>query len=93
MFDLLLIPVSFFCVFAVYKYSENRAAKKAIALSSEVLDCGSESAHQVCVEIMDMTPTNNSYDPMRDALSDLDLDEVQTILGKALRTDIGRYMQ
>lgn len=93
MFDLLLLPISFLCGLAVYKYSERHAAPKTVIPAPRVLSCDPNASSLACVQIVDITSTNNSYDPMGDVLSELDLHRVQTILGKALHMDMGGYVQ
>lgn len=44
-------------------------------------------------QIINITSTNNSYDPMGDVLASLDLPQVQEILGDDLHADMGGYMQ
>ena len=92
MFELLLLPISFIVGLAAYRYSEHRAAKKAVDPAPRVLGYSSNSSYHACMQIVDITPTNNSYDPMGDVLSELDLDGVQVILGKALHADMEGYM-
>lgn len=93
MLDLLLLPISFLCGLAAYKYSERHAVPKTVIQAPRILSCGSDASSLACVKIVDITSTNNSYDPMGDVLSELDLERVQTILGKALHMDMGGYVQ
>lgn len=93
MLDLLLLPISFLGGLAAYKYSKRRADKKAVDALPKDSSYGPSASSLACVQIMDITSTNNSYDPMGDVLSELDLDGVETILGEALFADMEGYMQ
>jgi len=78
-FIFLLASVAF--VLLVYRYLRRRAVS-AVDLSL------SDSA-----QIINITSTNNSYDPMGDVLASLDLPQVREILGDDLHADMGGYMQ
>lgn len=93
MFDLLLLPISFLIGLAIYKYLEWRAAQKAVAPAPSAFERSLSADSQACTQIMNITSTNNSYDPMGDVLSELDMSEVSIILGKDLRADMEGYMQ
>ena len=94
MLYLLMFPAMFLAGLAVYKYSEQRAAKKMAAkLASETAGRISEADSQACVRMIEITSTNNSYDPIGDVLSELDMDGVQTLLGTPLHADMEGYMK
>lgn len=92
MFELLLLPISFFCGLATYKGWEGRHPKTENFVS-EIPRRNPNVSSIACTRIVGITSTNNSYDPMGDVLSDLDVDEVRILLGKALRTDMEGYVQ
>lgn len=90
MLDLLFLPGAFALGLAGYKYSERRAAQRAEA--SETVARGAGAASEACVWMIEATSTNNSYDPMGDVLSELDMDGVEKLLGRPLRADMEGYM-
>lgn len=97
MHDFLWFPIGILCGIVVYhlgdswtnKWTNKRDANR----STKVLYQDPSASSSACVRIVDITLTNNSYDPMGDVLSELDLERVQTILGKELHADMGGYMR
>lgn len=92
MFELLLLPISFFCGLVAYRGWEGHHPKTENFMSENPRR-NLDASYRACTKIVDITSTNNSYDPMGDVLSDLDVNEVQVILGKALRADMEGYLQ
>lgn len=93
MHDFLWFPIGILGGTVVYYLGNLWTKKKDSNRSAKVLYQDSSAGSSACVRIMDITLTNNSYDPMGDVLSELDLERVQTILGKELHADMGGYMQ
>ena len=92
MLDLLLLPISFFGGLVAYRVWEQHHQKVDIsALRYHSRNVNTRSL--ACQEIISITSTNNSYDPMGDVLSELDMDGGQVILGEALYANMGGYMQ
>ena len=89
MHDLLWFPIGVLGGTVVYYFGNLWTKKKNANRSAKVLYQDSSASSL----IVDITPTNNSYDPMGDVLSELDLERVQTILGKELHADMGGYMR
>lgn len=94
MYDFLWFPIGVLGGLAAYSvWSRLQATQKEAPCSTKVSRKGPSANALASVRIIDITPTNNSYDPMGDVLSDLDIEGVQIILGKALRTDMEGYIK
>lgn len=87
MLDLLWIPISFFGALALYLLFLRRFSDR----TNKAID--HDHGFAVGLSFMDVITTNNSYDPMGDVLSELDRDEVQSILGGPLNVSMRGYMQ
>lgn len=91
MFDFLWFPIGVLGGIVVYFFWNLRFEKKAANRSTKAFHQDSHASSLACMRILDITPTNNSYDPMGDVLSELDSENVPTILGKELHADMGGY--
>ena len=90
---LILFPVSFLCVLLLYGFWGRRAAKAVVPSPHEIQSSGPDASSSACLQIIDSTPTNGNYDPMKDILSELDQKGIQVILGTPLHADMAGYTQ
>lgn len=90
--DLMWFPIGALVGVVVYFLLNLRATQKEASRSTKAFHQSSDAGSLACVQIVDITSTNNSYDPMGDVLSELDSEGVQTILGQELHAEMGGYM-
>lgn len=99
MLDLLWIPISFLGVLSFYSLLKKRSGRRVIvspsaayAPASALSSLTPDASASACVRILEITSTNNSYDPMGDVLASLELDQVPEILGGPLYASMEGYM-
>ncbi len=93
MLDFLLFPLSFGLILAVYMYAEWRNAQKSIPHFPEIVSRNPDVEFLFSMQILNTTHTNNNCGSVNGIFSDLELEGVQSILGKSLQADMAGYMQ